>query len=224
LTRIYEQKRSVPTHLILEDFLEDEDLGVLKRGKEADVWLVERRARDRSCLLAAKRYVPPENRAFHNNAQYHAHVRNDGMVRDGGVKRRRVGGAREQRAMDARTTYGKGVLHERWIENEWAVLQRLWEAGVNVPYPVARIADGTLMQYIGDVEMAAPRLAQARIEKAELPGIYAQLRESLLGFMRAGLVHADLSAYNLLWWDARLYVIDVPQAVPFLTNLDATDF
>jgi RIO kinase 1 len=224
LTRIHEQSRPVPDGIILEDFLEDEELGILKRGKEADVYLVERRAANASCLLAAKRYVPPEARAFHNNAQYHAHARLDGVVRDRGDRTRATRSGREQRAMDSRSRFGKGMLHERWIENEWAVLNRLWDAGVNVPYPVARLSDGTLMQYLGDPDVAAPRLAQARIEKAELPGLYEQLRENLKALVRAGLVHGDLSAYNILYWDTRLWIIDVPQAVPFLENLDATDF
>ena len=224
MTRIYEGRRPAPDSVIVENYTEDVELGVLKRGKEADVWLVERHGADRSCLLAYKKYVRPEARAFRNNAQYHAHQRNDGLVRDNGIKRRPAGGRADQLAMDKRTTYGKELLHKGWMANEWTMLRRLYEAGVNVPYPVEQRAEGVLMQYVGDADYAAPRLANARVEGSQLPALYEQLRENLRAMARAGVVHGDLSAYNVLLWQERIWIIDVPQAVPFLDNLSATDF
>jgi len=104
---------------------------------------------------------------------------------------------------------------------EWTTLRRAWDAGVSVPYPVEQTDHGLLMAFIGDEAQAAPKLGQARLSHAELGSAWEQLVESLRALTRAGLVHADLSVYNLLWWQGRLVVIDLPQAVEFTTNTDA---
>ena len=80
-----------------------------------------------------------------------------------------------------------------------------------------------MMEFIGDESQAAPKLAQARLSGDELASAWEQLLGSLRALTAAGLVHADLSAYNLLWWEGRLVVIDLPQAVEFTTNTDAFD-
>lgn len=103
------------------------------------------------------------------------------------------------------------------------MLRRAWDAGVSVPYPVERTDEGLLMEFIGTEERAAPKLAEARLSAGELPSAWEQLVDSVRALTAAGLVHADLSAYNLLWWEGRLVVIDLPQAVEFTTNTDAFD-
>lgn len=88
------------------------------------------------------------------------------------------------------------------------------DAGVPVPYPVGTDRDSSvLQQYLGDDEGAAPRLAQARLGPTDLSRAWHQLLDALRAMTASGWVHADLSAYNLLWWEDRLWVIDVPQAV-----------
>ena len=225
MTRRAHRGRPAPAHIVLEGYTDDVDLGVLKRGKEADVHLIERIGADRSCLLARKRYVPAERRAFRDDFAYRAHRRIDGEARNrGGAKVRRKQGRSLQLAMDKKTSFGRKALFERWIGAEWGTLRALWEAGVPVPYPVARTEDGFLMQYLGDHDVAAPRLADARVGRAALAGLFDQAREAVLGIARAGMVHADLSAYNLLLWHDVLWVIDLPQAVPYLANVEATEF
>ena len=103
------------------------------------------------------------------------------------------------------------------------MLRRAWQAGASVPYPVEQTEDGLMMEFIGDDSQAAPKLAQARLSDEELASAWQQLVGSVLALTMAGLVHADLSAYNLLWWEGRLVVIDLPQAVEFTTNTDAFD-
>ena len=222
--RIYENQRPAPSGLILEDYLEDEEIGLLKTGKEAEVYLIERRARDRSCLLAEKRYRPAAERAFKNDIAYRSHRRLDGIVRDGDRLRRATKTRALQLAMDKKTAFGRKALAGMWIDAEWSMLQRLYQAGASVPYPVAMLDEGILMEFVGDRDGAAPRLAQARVERRDLPGLFDQVRENLFTFARAGVVHADLSPYNVLLRDGRIVVIDLPQAVPSLENLEATDF
>ena len=218
-----ENGRPLPPHIIIEDYTEDEEIGLLKSGKEADVYLVRRHGRDRSCLLAAKRYRPVEQRAFRNDALYREHRRIDGLVRDGDRLRRPKGGRSTQLAMDQGTAYGRKVLAERWIEAECETLKTLWAAGAPVPYPVARLDDGMLMEYVGEDGQAAPRLVDARLPARELGELFEQVREALYAFTRAGVVHGDLSPYNILGWERRIWVIDLPQAASILASENATE-
>ena len=115
------------------------------------------------------------------------------------------------------------VAGRLWPVQEWTMLRRAWQAGASVPYPVEQTDHGLLMEFIGDDSQAAPKLGQARLSATELTSAWEQLLASMRALTAAGLVHADLSAYNLLWWEARLVVIDLPQAVEFTTNTDAYD-
>ena len=201
------------------------DLGPLKTGKEAEVFLVERVAADgRSCLLAHKRYRP-RTVAYKGELQALGFQRaanfvNDRAYRDG----RSIGNSRDRRAAAKRTRHGKTVLRQDWPDNEFAMLERLAAAGVTVPFPVARTADGVLMQYIGDRAMAAPRLVHAGLPRAHAERAAALLVENLQRMAEAGVVHADLSVYNLLWWEDGLWIIDVPQAVDISANSQAFEF
>ncbi len=147
------------------------DLGSLKTGKEAEVFLVERVAGDgRSCLLAHKRYRPREV-AHKGELQELGFQRastfvNDRVYRDG----RTLGNSRDRRAAAKKSRHGKLLLRQDWPDNEFAMLERLTDAGVAVPFPVARTADGVLMQYIGDRTMAAPRLVHAGLSRARRRG------------------------------------------------------
>jgi RIO kinase 1 len=198
----------------------DDVLGLLKTGKEAEVFIVERRTPDggQRVLLAHKRYRPTKvstkgelealgftrARGFTNDVVYH--------------EGRRFRRSREQRAVERMTDYGKRVLAERWPGQELEVLTRAHEAGVTVPYPVEFTGDGMLMQLIGDADGAAPRLVNARLTRAEVEQAYEQLLEELSLLTRASLVHADLSPFNVLWWQGRLWLIDFPQAVDLVNN------
>jgi RIO kinase 1 len=201
------------------------DLGPLKTGKEAEVFLVERVARDgRSCLLAHKRYRP---RAVAHKGELQelgfqrvANFVNDRAYRDG----RTFANSRDRRAAAKKTQYGRTVLRRDWPDNEFDMLQRLAGAHVTVPLPVARTADGVLMQYIGDRTRAAPRLVHAGLDRLHVEAAATQLVENLHRMAAAGVVHADLSVYNLLWWADVLWIIDVPQAVDVSTNSRAIEF
>ncbi len=207
------------------DRYEEYDLGSLKTGKEAEVFLVERVTPDgRSCLLAHKRYRPRE--VTHKGElqelgfQRAANFVNDRAYRDG----RSFGNSRDRRAAAKKTRHGRAVLRRDWPDNEFEMLARLANAGVAVPFPVARTADGVLMQYIGDRTTAAPRLVHAGLNPSRVQQAASQLIENLRRMTEAGVVHADLSVFNMLWWDEVLWIIDVPQAVDIGTNSQAIDF
>lgn len=200
---------------------EDHPRGTLKSGKEAEVFLVERRFASGPRLLAHKRYRPRypakgelRERGFSNSTAY----RGDAVYKAGWFLPRR-----DKKAVMGGSRYGHQLAAKLWPAQEWSMLRRAWDAGVSVPYPVERTDEGLLMEFIGTEERAAPKLAEARLSADELPSAWEQLVESVRALTAAGLVHADLSAYNLLWWNGRMVLIDLPQAVEFITNADAPD-
>jgi RIO kinase 1 len=195
--------------------------GTLKSGKEAEIFLVERRYASGSRLLAHKRYRPRypakgqlRAEGFSNSTAY----RGDSIYKAGWFLP-----SRDKRALMGGSRYGHELAGRLWPIMEWTMLSRAWAAGASVPYPVEQTDHGLLMEFIGDDSQAAPKLGQARLSPGELSSAWEQLLASLRALTAAGLVHADLSAYNLLWWEGRLVVIDLPQAVEFTTNTDAYD-
>lgn len=192
---------------------EEYDLGPVKQGKEAEIFLVERVASDgRSCLLAHKRYPPQQVRKGDlqsSGFQRASSFSSRRTYRDG----RALRSSRDRRAAAKKTQYGRAVLRADWAMHEFATLTRLASAGVSVPDPVERTGDGLLMRYIGDHETAAPRLVQAGLSKNGLAEAARLLLENLRLMVEAGVVHGDLSAFNVLWWDDTVWIIDVPQAL-----------
>jgi RIO kinase 1 len=217
--------RATPEWLIT-DAVEytERDLGPLKSGKEAEVFVVERTFEDRCCLLAHKRYRPrtvtQKGELAALGFQRGNRFMNDLAYRDG----RKFAKSRDQRAAERMTNYGKKLLTGRWTGHELDMMQHAWDAGVSVPYPVGARGDGMLMQFLGDAEGAAPRLVEARLSAAEIHYVATELIENLALLVGAGFVHADLSAFNLLWWEEQLWLIDFPQAVDVTTNPHAFEY
>ena len=197
----------------------DTELGMLKTGKEADVFLVRRAVpdTDQVSMLAAKRYRDGEHRLFHRDAGY--------------LEGRRVRRSREMRAMSNRTSFGKELIAGQWAMAEFGALSRLWEIGqesglVCVPYPVQVIGTELMLEFVGDWETgeAAPRLAQVRPDQAGLGDLWNQLVDALSVLARAQVAHGDLSPYNLLVHQGRLVMIDLPQIVDVIANPRGADF
>ena len=212
--------RPAPDWLIDEPF-EDRPAGVLKSGKEAEVFLVERRYPTTTRLLAHKRFRPRHPKrgelrelGFSGRTTY----RNSAVYREGWHLN-----ARDRRAVRAGSAHGHEVVSGAWPVNEFEMLERGWRAGAAVPYPVDHTDDGVLMEFIGDSSQAAPRLATAGLTGDELQSARDQVLANVARLTRAQIVHADLSVYNLLWWEERLVVIDFPQAVDATTNPTAPE-
>lgn len=216
--------RTKPAWLAAEPYIERE-LGALRSGKEAQVDVVERTDDDgQVCVLARKRYIPRV--AAHKGhleslgVQRASTFRNDVTYREGRQFRK----SRDRRAVEQMTTHGKRLLQDRWTGHEFEVMGHLWEAGLDVPYPVSYGDDLFYMEYIGALDGAAPQLAQARLDRVSLEDAWAQLVDGLQTMVEAGWAHADLSAFNLLWWEGRLVFIDFPQAVDIAANPQGLDF
>jgi RIO kinase 1 len=202
-----------PSWLVTELAAVDGELGILKTGKEADVFLLERAlpATGRTCLMAAKRYRGGDHRLFHRDAGY--------------LEGRRVKASREMRAMRRRTDFGRNLIAQQWAVAEFAALSGLWAAGAPVPYPVQRIGTELLMEFIGDADgTAAPRLVQLRPDPRELAELWRQLVDAMVLLARGGYTHGDLSAYNLLVHGGELVLIDLPQLVDVVANPQGRTF
>jgi RIO kinase 1 len=205
--------RPYPGWLVTDLAAVDTELGILKTGKEADVFLLRRGlpGGGRACLLAAKRYRDTDHRMFHRDSAY--------------LEGRRVRESRDTRAMAQRTAAGRQMIARQWANAEFAALVQLHRAGVPVPYPVQVTGTELLLEFIGDPDgTAAPRLAETRPGGAGLAGLWDQLVSALAVLASHGLAHGDLSAYNLLVHQGRLIMIDLPQVVDVIANPRGAEF
>lgn len=208
-----------PDWVVTSQAAVDTELGILKTGKEADAFLLERavpgsEAVGESVVMVAKRYRGEDHRDFHRSSAY--------------TSGRKVRNTRDNRAMARKSAHGRAVAAGQWAWAEWGALVRCHELGLAVPYPVQ--IDGTelLMEWITHeteegVE-TAPRLAQTRPGPELLASYLDQLREFLAELARHGMVHGDLSPYNILAAGERLVVIDLPQMVDLVGNPAGMDF
>ncbi|HSN43173.1 MAG TPA: RIO1 family regulatory kinase/ATPase, partial [Propionibacteriaceae bacterium] len=196
----------------------DTDLGVLKTGKEADVSLLERAVPgdpDQWSLLAAKRYRASDHRLFHRDAGY--------------TEGRKVRNSRDNRAIERKSAHGRAPEADLWAQAEWVALKVLFTAGVSVPYPVQIDGRELLMEFIAEGDAAAPRLHQVRPASDELAELFDQLLAALRTMAQLGVVHGDLSPYNILvrgtgGTEPRVVIIDVPQLVDLAANANAVEF
>src|SRR5699024_11120894 len=154
----------------------DTELGVIKTGKEADVFFLERTATDGTgVVMAAKRYRDPDHRSFRRSGVYTAG--------------RSVRRTRDRRALSRKSDYGRSVAAAQWAIAEWDALVRYWSAGLPVPYPVQ--IDGTeiLMELIEYADAPAPRLAQVRPEPGLLEEYFEQIRAAISVMAGEGVAH-----------------------------------
>ncbi len=202
-----------PDWLITELAATDTELGIVKTGKEADVFLLRRgvAGTDRFCLLAAKRYRSAEHRLFHRDSEY--------------LEGRRVRESRASRAMANRTSVGREMIAVQWANAEFSALCQFHVAGVQVPYPVQVLGTEVLLEFIGEPDgTAAPRLAESDLRGRDLTGLWEQLVQSVTVLARLGLAHGDLSAYNLLVHHGQLIMIDTPQVVDVIAHPRGAEF
>lgn len=181
----------------------------VKGGKEATVYCCQAGASAPSAgLIAAKVYRP---RQFRN-------LRNDALYRQG----REVLGARGQPVRDRRallaikmgTRKGKEMEHVSWLAHEYATLQVLHGTGVRVPEPIAFANNTILMEYVGTLRTPAPVLQSVTLDRREARDLFDILIADVERMLAAGYVHADLSAFNVLYLgDGGYRIIDFPQAV-----------
>ena len=193
---------------------------LVKGGKEANVY----RCRAHTSLglewIAAKVYRPRKFRNLRNDAIYregrHLLTSEDGRPKSVNPRDLRVA-----RAVGKKSLFGVEVRHTSWLMYEYTALQTLHSAGVPVPEPYGVGENAILMAYIGDAGRAAPTLHEVRLEAEEASNFFEQVLESIAVMLENGLVHGDLSAYNILYWRGEMTFIDFPQVVNAHSNYSA---
>jgi RIO kinase 1 len=128
---------------------------------------------------------------------------------------------REMRAVFKNTTFGQKVRHTSWLMHEYTTLSILYQEGAAVPRPWATGDNVILMEYIGDEDMPAPTLNTIHLEPDEVEPLFDEVLRNVELLLRHHLLHGDLSAYNILYWEGEITLIDFPQVVDVRTNPDA---
>jgi RIO kinase 1 len=193
----------VPARLqtLMAEGLIDSVLRQLKSGKEADVYVV--RCGEETC--AAKVYKEANKRGFRQAVDY--------------TENRKVRNSRQTRAMAKRTNFGRQQQEAAWQSAEVDALHRLAAAGVRVPRPI-NFHDGVLLMELvvdghGD---AAPRLNDLAFSAADARRHHATLIGEVVRMLCAGVIHGDLSEFNVLLAADGPVIIDLPQAVDAAGN------
>jgi RIO kinase 1 len=185
----------------------DDVLRIVKGGKEASVYLCKANPSAETKLLAAKVYRP---RSLRN-------LRKDHLYREGRSRLDHNGLViykdRQQRAMDKRTTYGQELMHTSWIEHEFRTMKILSKAGCDIPRPYASAHNAILMDFIGNELTGAPTLNEISLDRSEAAKIFELVIHNLRLMLAHQRVHGDFSAYNILYWDGNITLIDFPQAI-----------
>jgi RIO kinase 1 len=186
---------------LIDEGLVDSVVRQLKSGKEADVYVV--RCGDETC--AAKVYKQAHQRSFRQAVDY--------------TENRKVRNSRQARAMAKGTSFGRQQQEAAWQSAEVDALYRLAAAGVRVPRP-GNFHDGVLlMELVADDQGdAAPRLNDLSFTEAQAQEHHATLIAEVVRMLCAGVIHGDLSEFNILLAADGPVIIDLPQAVDAAGN------
>jgi len=189
---------------LIDDGMVDEVVRSLKSGKEASVYIV-------ACgkqLRCAKVYKEAEHRGFHRLAQYQ--------------EGRKTRSSRDARAMGRRGRHGRKVQEAEWKNAEVDALYRLAGVGVRVPAPHLVHEGVLLMELVRDAQgEPAPRLNEVNFSAEQARQWHAFMILQIVRMLCAGLIHGDLSEFNVLLDVNGPVIIDLPQAVNAAGNNNA---
>jgi len=181
---------------LIDDGVIDEVVRSLKSGKEATVYVV----RSGTHLRCAKVYRDMAQRSFQRRAQYQ--------------EGRRVRGSRETRAMTRSTRFGRREQEHQWKNAEVDALYRLVAADVRVPRPLGYFNDVLVMELVTDASgHPAPRLGEVELTANAAREYHDFLMRQVVRMLSLGLIHGDLSEFNILLAADGPVIIDLPQVV-----------
>ena len=167
----------------------------IKSGKEATVY----RANLDGSLVAMKLYKHPEERTFRNTDVY--------------LLGKFYKKTSEHKAIKKKNTFGKKLLHANWIRREYFMLEKLFLLDASIPKPLLHIESAIFMELLGDETEVAPRLCDVKLSAEDAKHAFDTVLESMRIFWEFGIVHGDLSEYNILFWKKKPYIIDFPQSI-----------
>lgn len=129
-----------------------------------------------------------------------------------------------RKAVQKKAKVGKELLERLWTKREFYMLKKFRSLGANVPEVYNFNNKSILMAYLGDEVSAAPRLVDIELDKPSYENILKEIIESIKIFLECGVVHGDLSEYNILWWNNKPWIIDFPQSIDIRVNSNWEDF
>jgi RIO kinase 1 len=197
----------VPRQLLplVQDGMIDEVIRPLMAGKEASVYMVIAQGE----VCCAKVYKEATQRSFKNRAKYQ--------------EGRGTRNSRRARAMQRGSKFGKQEKEDDWQNAEVEALYRLADAGVAVPKPVDFAAGVLVMEMIVDADgSVAPRLNDVALTEETARAYFKSLLQDVVRMLCAGLIHGDLSEYNVLVGADGPVIIDLPQVVDAAANNSAS--
>jgi RIO kinase 1 len=181
---------------LIDDGVIDEVMRPLKSGKEASVYVV----RVREEVLCAKVYKDMAQRSFQSRVQYQ--------------EGRKVRGSRQARAIGRASKFGRKEQETAWKNTEVDALYQLDAAGVRVPKPHLYLHGVLLMELVTDADgFSAPRLGEVELEPEQARAFHTGLMRDVVRMLCIGLIHGDLSEYNVLIAPEGPVIIDLPQVV-----------
>jgi RIO kinase 1 len=179
----------------------------VKVGKEASVYLCKPALGVDAPLLAAKIYRPSSLRSL-KNVQEYRQGRAD-LDEEGHLLWKEA----DINAIVKRTKYGEEVRHVSWIAYEYKTMEDLFNAGADVPKVYTKEKNAILMRFIGDLKTAAPLLHSVSLTVRESKILFERVIHNIDLMLKHNCIHGDLSAYNILYWDGEISLIDFPQIV-----------
>ena len=186
---------------LIDDGVIDEVMRPLKSGKEAAVYVV----RAGNEIRCAKVYKDMAQRSFQQRVQYQ--------------EGRKVRGSREARAIGKATKYGRKQQETAWKNTEVDALYQLRDAGVRVPEPYGYFHGVLVMELVVDGDgHSAPRLGEVELSAEQARGFHRFLVRQVVKMLCVGLIHGDLSEYNVLVAPDGPVIIDFPQVVSAAGN------
>jgi len=189
---------------LIDDGVIDEVIRSLKSGKEATVYLV----RSGTEVRCAKVYRDMAQRSFQKRAQYQ--------------EGRKVRGSRQTRAISKSTRFGRKEQEAAWKNAEVDALYKLVAAGVRVPKPYGYFNDTLIMELVKDAAGdPAPRLGEVDLSSEVAREYHDVLIRQIVNMLSIGLIHGDLSEFNVLVAPDGPVIIDLPQAVNAAGNNSA---
>jgi RIO kinase 1 len=188
----------------------DDILRLLKGGKEASVYQCSANATTGDDFVAAKIYRPRKFRNLKND-----HLYREGRVRLDADGNEIINGGMHH-AMNSRSVYGLQLM-----QHEYQALQLLHTAGADVPRPFARGDNAILMEFIGSPDMPAPTMNGIDLDEDQARSLFERVLSNIEIMLANDRIHADLSAYNILYWDGDITLIDFPQAIHPESNRNA---
>lgn len=181
---------------LIDDGIIDAVVRQLKSGKEASVYVVRSGAE----LRCAKVYKDMRQRSFQARVQYQ--------------EGRKVRGSRQTRAIEKNSKFGRKEQEDAWKNTEVDALYQLADAGVRVPKPYGFFNGVLVMELLTDADgNSAPRLGEVDLSPETAREYHAFLVRQVVLMLCAGLIHGDLSEYNVLVTPGGPVIIDLPQAV-----------